>query len=47
MKRNISKIVGIALIIAGSFGLGMLFMRYIDTVDLLFKFIEVSERIFK
>lgn len=46
MKRYVNA-VGLALVIAGAFGIGMWFMYAIMWLDVFTKFMEMTEKVFK
>lgn len=47
MKRRTVKAIGLALVIAGAFGLGMCFMYTIQWVGVFTEFMEMTEKVFK
>ena len=45
MKRYV-KAIGLALVIAGAFGVGMWFMYLMMWTDLFIKFVEMADKVF-
>jgi type IV secretory pathway TrbD component len=46
MKRRVVNAIGLALIIAAAFGIGMWFMYFIMWTDVFTKFIEMADKVF-